>query len=194
MTVHVYRSFEQSSGVLTVDHHEDGNTIAKNSLGEPTTQNPANSADEFAFSQAGPAFNASFFGETTGMVVKPGDAGRTFRSQLKRGTDMRKSEIWIRTAEVTDGQSVAAGATGFKLGVEDDNGVQAWVDSDEVSGLPRPYARNPGMIKSMLNTLRFKGACFSAPRLNLRAIRAILLHCDRPDKRAFAFDVLQIVK
>jgi hypothetical protein len=77
--------------------------------------------------------------------------------------------------------------------VEDENGVQAWVDTDEVAGLPRPYARNPGMIKSMLNTLRFKGACFMAPRLDLRRAKAILIQCDRPDDRAFAFDVLQIV-
>jgi hypothetical protein len=44
-----------------------------------------------------------------------------------------------------------------------------WVDSDEVGGLPRPYARNPGMIKTMLKTMRFKASCFSAERFDVRA-------------------------
>jgi hypothetical protein len=107
---------------------------------------------------------------------------------------VKEAEIWIRAAEVTDGSSVPAGATGFKLGLEDANGVQAFLDSDVVGGLPRPYSRNPGMIKTMLNTLRFRCGCFGGGKFKLGAIRAILIKCDRKDERAFAFDDLQIVK
>ena len=42
---------------------------------------------------------------------------------------------------MTDGSNVPAGATGFKLGLEDKNGGRAWVDSDEVGGLPRVPTR-----------------------------------------------------
>jgi hypothetical protein len=195
MTQHVYRSFEWT-GMLTVDNHEDGNSIAVNSLGRPTTQLAGMSADEFPFDQSAGAFNGSFYGETVGMVADAGAPGRIFRSELRRPRNLLRSEIWIRAAEVTDGSSVPAGATGFELGLEDRNGIQAWVDADAVGGLPRPYARNPGMIKSMLNTLRFKGACFrtTTRRFDIRSIQAILIRCNRRDKRALAFDDLQIVR
>jgi hypothetical protein len=199
MTQHVHLSY-QVDKALTVDNHEDGNTIAKNSLNRPTTQLAGMSADEFPFMQASAgggapgAFNDSFYGETVGMVVKTGRAGRIFRSELNKATNLAKIEIWIRAAEVTDGASVPPGATGFKLGLEDISGVRAWVGSDAVGGLPRPYARNPGMIKTMLKTLRFKGACFEAARFKINRIQAILIQCDRKDERAFAFDDLQIVK
>jgi len=94
---------------------------------------------------------------------------------------------------VTDGFSVAAGSTGFELGLEDSNGFQVWIDSDDVGGLPRPYARNPGMIKTMLSTLRFKVPCFRAKEFRIDSIRAILIRCNRKDERAFAFDDLQII-
>jgi len=92
------------------------------------------------------------------------------------------------------GFNVPAGATGFELGLEDTNGIQGWVDSDEVGSLPRPYPRNRGMIKTMLKTLRFKGACFQEQRgFDMQRIQAILIRCDRRDERALAFDDLQIV-
>jgi hypothetical protein len=195
MTAHVHLSYQKSE-VLTVDNHEDGNTINKNSLNRPTSQFAGMSADEYPFRKgAAGAFNSSFYGDTVGMVVKPGKPGRIFRSELAKTTNLTKSEIWIRAAEVTDGANVPAGATGFKLGLEDKNGGRAWVDSDEVGGLPRPYNRNPGMIKTMLKTLRFKGGCFdTAPKFDLKSVRAVLIKCDRKDERAFAFDDLQIVK
>jgi hypothetical protein len=51
------------------------------------------------------------------------------------------------------------------------------------------------MIKTMLETLRFKGACFHARRkFTIKSIQAILIQCDRKDERALAFDDLQLVK
>lgn len=58
----------------------------------------------------------------------------------------------------------------------------------------RPFPRNPATMKTMLKTLRFKAVCFVANgRLDLRAITAIMIHCNRTDERAVAFDDLQIV-
>jgi hypothetical protein len=126
------------------------------------------------------------------MVVVPKKKNGIFREQLKNKLDMTKREVWIRCCEVTDGSSVAAAPTGFSLGLEDANGVVAWVDCDEVGGLPRPYPRNPGMIKTMLSTLRFRGGCFAAPRFKIKTVRAILIRCDRKEPRPIAFDDLQI--
>ena len=193
LSQHVHLSYELNAA-LTVDNHEDGNTINVNSLGQPTSQLAGMSADEFPFGQATGAFNSSFYGESIGMVVRSGRPGRIFRSALKKPLNLGKSEIWIRAAEVTDGSNVPAGATGFQLGLEDAGGVRTWVDSDDVGGLPRPYARNPGMIKTMLNTLRFKAACFGGAKFDVRHVRAILIKCNRHDERAFAFDDLQILK
>ena len=195
MTQHVHLSFELTEA-LTVDHHEDGNTIGKNSLNRPTSQLAGMRADEFPFHFSVPgAFNSSFYGETIGMVAEPGKPGRIFRSELNNRMSLTKVELWIRAAEVTDGSIVPPGATGFRLGLEDKNGIRAWVDSNEVGGLPRPYARDPGRIKTMLKTLRFKGDCFQGGRkFNSKSIQAILIQCDRRDDRAFAFDVLQVVK
>jgi hypothetical protein len=128
------------------------------------------------------------------MVARPGAPGRIFRSELSKPSDLSKSDIWLRSAEVTDGSSVPSDATGFKLGLEDKQGSQVWVDSDEVGGLPRPYARNPGMIKIMLSTLRFKGACFREQKFDLGSVVAVLIQCDRKDERALAFDDLQVVR
>ncbi|MFY9611180.1 MAG: hypothetical protein WAU45_21540 [Blastocatellia bacterium] len=200
LSQHVYLSFLKK-GQTTVDHHEDGNGIGKNSLGLATAQSGGLSADEFPFAQApggggAPgAFNDSFFGQTTGMVVRPGGTGRLFRSEIG-DKDLRKKEIWIRAAEVVAQQgAVPDGASGFQLGVEDINGVTAFVDVDLVGGLPRPYA-HPFSTKSMLNTIRFKAECFKVGqrRLNLSRVRALLIACNRKDKRATAFDDLQIVK
>jgi hypothetical protein len=191
LSANVHLSFERS-GQLTVDNHEDGNTIVTNSLGLPTSQSAGMNADEFPFGQVAGAFNGSFYGESVGMVAPPGRPGRTFRTRLRRG-DVRRREIWIRAAEVYAG-SIPAGATGFQLGLEDANGVVAWVDSDVVGGLPRPYD-HPFSPKTMLKTLRFKTSCFTAPRpVDLRRIRAIRLRLNRRDERGLAFDDLQIVR
>jgi hypothetical protein len=188
----VHLSFEWAKA-LTVDDHEDANTINTNSLGRPTSQSGGLTADEFSFGQVAGAFNTSFYGESVGMVAPPGGPSRTFRSDIKK-RDLRKREVWIRAAEVFGG-SIPAGATGFQLGLEDSTGSIAWVDCDLVGGLPRPYNR-PSRVKSMLNTLRFKSDCFATvqPKLKLQSIVAILIRCNRRDKRALAFDDLRIVK
>lgn len=171
-----------------------GNTIATNSLGSPNTQTGGLNANEYRFDRpsAPGTFNGSFYGLTTGMVVKPDRKGGIFRWELKRSFDATKKEIWIRCADVTDGNTVAPAPTGFLLGLEDATGVRAWVDCDDVGSLPRPYPRNAGMIKTMLSTLRFRGACFQARRFNLKKVVAILVQCDRPNPRPIAFDDLQV--
>jgi hypothetical protein len=193
LTQNVYRGFEKSKP-LTVDTFDDGNTISKNSLAEPNTQTGGINADEFRFDRppAPPAFNSSFYGLTTGMVANPKKSGGIFRSQLKSAQDMSKREIWIRCAEVTDGSTVAQSGTGFSLGLEDASGARAWVDCGDVGGLPRPYQRNPGMIKTMLSTLRFRGACFADRRFRLTKVVAILVRLDRKEPRPIAFDDLQV--
>lgn len=196
----VYLSF-MKKGQITIDNHEDGNTIAKNSLNLPTAQSGGLSADEFPMAQSpsgGPApgaFNDSFFGQTIGMIARPGGANRLFRSEIGN-RDLTKKEIWIRAAEIVGRQGVIPnGASGFRLGVEDANGVTAFIDVNLVGGLPRPYPR-PAQTKSMLNTIRFKGDCFKIGnnRLLLNKVRAILIACNQKDERALAFDDLQIVK
>jgi hypothetical protein len=169
-----------------------------NSLGLAIVQAGGLSADEFPFAQApggggAPgAFNDSFFGQTTGMVARAGGTGRLFRSDIG-SEDLRKKEIWIRAAEVVQQRIIPSGSSGFQLGIEDINGVTAFVDVDLVGGLPRPYA-HPFRTKSMLNTIRFKAECFEVGRrLNLSNVRALLITCNRTDERALAFDDLQIV-
>jgi hypothetical protein len=48
------------------------------------------------------------------------------------------------------------------------------------------------MIKTMLSTLRFRGACFTGRRFDLKTIAAILVKCDRTEPRPIAFDDLQV--
>jgi hypothetical protein len=197
---HVYLSFMRQEQ-RTIDAHEDGNGIGLNALGLPTAQSGGLVADEFPFAQApsgGPApgaFNSSFYGETVGMVARPGGATSLFRTEV-RNMDLTRREIWIRAAEVVVRAGVVPpGATGFRLGVEDTNGITAFLDVNAVGGLPRPYP-HPFSTKSMLNTIRFKADCFKVGnrRLALGKVRAILISCDRQDERALAFDDLQIVQ
>jgi hypothetical protein len=151
------------------------------------------SADEYPFDQVSAAFNGSFFGLTTGMVAQPLEGGAVFRTEVG-SEDLTGREIWLRVAEVATG-SVPAGGTGFQLGLEDGAGTIGWIDSDFVGGLPRPFDR-PGTDKSMLSLLRFKSGCARPQRgkLDLQGIVAVLIRCDRGDKRALAFDDLQLVK
>jgi hypothetical protein len=64
-----------------------------------------------------------------------------------------------------------------------------------VGGVPRPFDDPPGSTKSMMSTLRFPVSCFKPEEVKFeqRDVRAILIRFDRPDPRAIAFDVLQIV-
>lgn len=193
-TANVHLSFERS-GQLTVDNHEDGNGIGVNSLGAPTQQAGGLSADEFPFRRGSGAFNSSFFGDSVGMVAEAGGDTRLFVQDLGGARDLRDQEIWIRVAEVYQGLDDAAATTGFRLGVRDANGSEAWVDSDDVGILPRPFPRASHSMKTMLETRRFKMDCLTVGgRLDIGAIVAILLNCNRTDERALAFDDLQIVR
>jgi hypothetical protein len=203
----VHLSFKKQKQV-TIDDHEDGNTIAKNSMAAPTTQSGGLVADEHPFAQgAAGRFNDSFFGATIGMVAQSGARAGVFRSQFNRRRDLRRREIWVRAAEVYNGANVPAGASGFLLGLEDDQGTVAWVNSDGVGGLPRPMDRRAWDLtqwyaadktKTMLRTLRFPIHCFKSPPrsrqpFDARRVVAVRLRLDRMDKRALAFDDLQIV-
>lgn len=179
------------AGQPTVDDHEDGNGIATNSLALPTTQSGGMAAAEYPFDQVAAAYNGSFFGLSTGMVIEPGQSGAIFRSSLGK-TDIRDQEIWLRVAEVVDGP-LPPDWTGFQLGLEDTSGTVAWVDSDSVGGVPRPFER-PGRMKTMLNTLRFPSSSFKAANssVDLDQITAVLI---RPSGgRAVALDDLQLVR
>ena len=93
------------------------------------------------------------------------------------------------------------------LGLEDENGTLAWVDSDRVGGLPRPLDRRAydlgqwyatDKTKTMLKTLSFPVSCFKSPPrshkpFDPRRVVAVRLRLNRMDKRALAFDDLQIV-
>jgi hypothetical protein len=200
---HVYVSFEFAKQ-LTVDHHEDGNTINKNSLGRPTSQTGL-AADEYKFSQTGgPQFNATFFGNTIGMVAVPKQANGDFRSELNKTTDVSKTEIWVRAAEVYNGSSVPGTGTGFSVGLEDTGGNLAWANSDHVGGIARPYDRraddiakyNMDFTKTMLQTVRFPVGCFKrdSRKFDPKKIKALRLRLDHNRETPVAFDVLQIVK
>jgi hypothetical protein len=142
-----------------------------------------------------PRFNNTFFGNTVGMVARSPRPGGRFRSTLGASVDLRRREVRVRAGEVSNGGTPPAGTTGFKLGVETTTGAVFWVDSDGVGGVPRPFDRTAGTwsptTKTMPSTLRFPASCFGLPPK--ARIRAILLRLDRKDKRALAFDDLEIV-
>ncbi|MCP4380878.1 MAG: hypothetical protein GY798_05560 [Hyphomicrobiales bacterium] len=192
---------------LTVDDHDENNTIDKNSL-EGDTDPTGLAADEFAFHQHDhdglSPFNASFFGESLGMVAQPEEVNGTFRSELPDPVDVAGQEIWIRAAEVYQ-HPLAAQGTSFDLGLEDGNETVVWVSVDDVGGLPRPYLRRAedlasrhqrDLTKTMLHTFRFPSGCFAARNreLQLEEIRAILIRLPEENRLALAFDDLQIVE
>jgi hypothetical protein len=196
-TEYVHLSFELADQ-LTVDDHEQANTIDKNSLDANTQQISGMDAEEYRFSQiTGPIsqYNSSFYGNTIGMVAQSQERNGVFRSELNgHGAPDIGAEVWIRAAEVFTGGSLPSGATGFELGLEDEKGTIVWIDSDAVGGLPRPYERH-SVMKTMLKTLRFPIACFreSNSEFDVDTLKAILLRCNRDDQRPLAFDMLQIV-
>lgn len=191
-TPKVHLSFE--AGRELIDNH-DGHPININSMGQPTAQLDGLVAGDFQFHQGGGAFNGSFFGETGGMIAGLHGSSGEFRSQLDKPHDLHDREVWVRAAEVFAG-SIPAGATGFALGLEDGKGIVAWVDVNEVGGLPRPFNRVgfDSLTKTMLTTFRFFARCFVASerRFNIKDVRAIRLRLDRHDQRALAFDDLEI--
>ena len=117
-------------------------------------------------------FNNSFYGDTIGMVAVPRKTSDTFRSQLPPGTKITGKEIWIRVADVFEGNFPAT-ATGFQLGIELSGGSVSWVDSDDVGGVSLPFDRG-SKTKTMLSTLRFPASCFDLTKRQ-SVTRAIVL-------------------
>ena len=109
----------------------------------------------------------------------------------------------MRAAEIYQTPTIPAGATGFRVGLEDTAGSIAWLDVDEVGGVSRPFDRHAldtakgggDVVKTMLSTYRFPGHCFVDPngRFQLSKVRAIHLGLNRNDGRPMAFDDLEIV-
>jgi hypothetical protein len=182
-------------GARIVDNYE-GHAITIDNEGQLTDQQGGLVAGIFRFAQVGGAFNTSFFGNTDGNVSQCKDRPGQFREPLSAPADLTKAEIRVRAAEVFQG-AIPAQPTGFRVGAEDVTGMTAWVDVDDVGGLPRPFDRTgfDSKTKTMLTTFRFPGSCFAAvaPKLRLGSIRAIHLGLDRGDQRPIAFDDLEIV-
>lgn len=202
LTDNVHLSFAIDNET-TVDNFEDGNGIGLNSMGRSNTQSGGLTANEYPFRQNAPGrFNDSFFGDTIGMIAESKQTSGTFRWQLANPTNLEDSEVWIRSADVYNGINALAIPTGFELGVENTAGTVVWVDSDEVGGIPIPFDRKAfdlahsgvDKTKTMLKTLRFSGHCLRDLHKEQILIRAILVHMNRPQPRAIAFDDLQIVR
>jgi hypothetical protein len=185
------------AGARIVDNYE-GHPITVDNEAAATTQLGGIIAKEFPFSQSGGAFNPSFFGNTNGNVCTTKEINGHFREPLEKAVDLSPLEVRVRAAEVFQAPSIPANATGFRVGAEDSNGTIAWVDVDDVGGLPRPFDRTSfdALTKTMLSTFRFPGHCFQAaePKLRISSIRALHLGLNRGDKRPLAFDDLGIVK
>lgn len=181
----------------TVDDYE-GHPITIDSEGQATAQLNGLIARDFAFAQDPAAFNRSFFGASTGNVAISKENVASFREPLRDVADLANAEVRVRSAEVFDDPNIPANATGFRVGAEDDGGTIAWVDVNDVGGLPRPFDRRSfdGTTKSMLSTFRFPGHCFSDQNSKLRIDRVVAIHLglDRGDGRPIAFDDLEIVR
>jgi hypothetical protein len=177
LTDNVHLSFAIQNET-TIDNYEDHNGIGTNSMGQPNTQSGGLTANEFPFAQGAPGrFNDSFFGNTIGMVAQCKRTNGIFRWQLSAPVNLVGREIWIRSADVYDGQQAPSTTTGFQLGAETTSGVVAWVDSDQVGGIPVPFDRRAydlaeyyatDKTKTMLKTFRFPGHCFKPPRSRKR--------------------------
>jgi dienelactone hydrolase len=194
--VRVQVSFAFASGPTNVDHFEDENGIATNSLGGPNAQIGGMAANEFAFSQIGASFNGTFYGATQGMVAMGKEAAGTFRLELARPLALAGREIWVRAAEVYNG-NVILPVTGFELGVESTSATVSWVDSNDVGGLSPPQDRRDfdldrgDKTKTMLKTLRFPVSCFGETAR--QEVIALRIRLNRREPRPIAFDDIQIV-
>jgi len=187
-------------GATTVEDHDDS-TPTKNTLLQTITKFGYKESGEYPFSQSPAMFNGSFFGNTRGLVVQRSSDKNQFTSPLKKPTDLGGKEIWIRCAEVYTG-SVPPDATGFKIGLVDKDDTTVFIDSKSAGGVPRPFDRRSDdlahfgkdLTKTMLKTLRFPIDCFKiGTKIKTDSIKAIVLHLDRADNRALAFDQWQIV-
>jgi hypothetical protein len=185
------------TGARTVDNYES-HPITIDNDGKATAQLGGLTAHDFAFAQTAGAFNQSFFGDTTGNVSISKEAIGDFREPLAKPTDLTHAEVRVRAAEVYQAPTIPPNPTGFRVGVEDTKRTLAWIDVDDVGGLPRPFDRSSFdlLTKTMLSTFRFRTSCFAATdkQLNVSEIIAIHLGLNRGDGRPIAFDDIEIVK
>jgi peptidoglycan hydrolase-like protein with peptidoglycan-binding domain len=196
----VHVSGEVNNPAATIDDYES-HGVTVNNLGQTVTLTGFSTANDFPFSQSPTAFNTSFFGNTTGLVLRRSSATNKVRSPLSAPTDLTGKEVWLRVAEVYAG-TIARGRTGFRIGLEDSRGRIVFVDSNAAGTVPRPFDRKADdlsnsridLTKTMLETFRFPAGCFAGGRaFDIRSIQAIHLELNRNDGRALAFDQLQIV-
>jgi hypothetical protein len=209
-----------------VDNHEDPNDISENSLGQPTDAFNLDVAERDFRDGAALVEAHKFFGDTKGMILSAQEQNGVFRSSLGTPRDFTDAEVWLRVAEARSNDrhfGRFSDQLGFQLGLEDENCVVVWVDTDHVGGLARLFNRvvesdydwDWGWFgsKTVLNTMRFPSACFRQqerewstigecedeshdgphPELDLTRIKAILIRYNRRDERSLAFDDLQIV-
>jgi hypothetical protein len=185
------------TGARVVDDYE-GHPITIDNESQATAQIDGLLAGNYPFARRPEAFNQTFFGNTNGNVSMVKQGTGQFREPLAWPADLTHAEVRVRAAEVFQGPAMPADATGFRVGVEDGGGIIAWMDVNDVGGLPRPFDRtaHDSMTKTMLSTFRFPGHRFAAAdsRLNIANIAAIRLELDRGDGRPIAFDDLEIVR
>lgn len=197
--IHLSFEFEDS---LTIDNYEENNTIELNSLNLPNQHNIP--VDEHLLKYDNSEFpDSTFVGYSTAMVIElqPG----VFQWKLPDNTDISGKEVWIRVAEATN----QTGQINIDLGLQDDTGEKAWIESDEILPIPKdnkncgPYVQRglPSSRKGkrVLNTIRYPASCFQCKNntLNIHRVEYILLRhkVSTPEEIVkVAIDDLQIVR
>ncbi|MFN0217018.1 MAG: hypothetical protein ACKVT2_22400 [Saprospiraceae bacterium] len=199
---------------ITIDDFEDLN-FKINKLGFTNNASQGMFVGQFKFSQ-GPInlgtakirVNDTFFGDTKGMVAQAINIPSGVRSNLGSPKNLKNKEIWVRVAEVSNGTSIPPVPPVFLLGLQDNAKNIAYITSNDIGGLPRPFDRrslNTGIShrrggtpikpnKTMLKTMRFPTYCFlnKNPILKLDKIESIIISHVRPND-LIAYDQIQIV-
>ena len=194
----VHLSFGWRNRTL-VDNHEDGNSIAFNSMGAPTDQLNGLVAEEVDHRQTNyygtcVAGESTYYGRTTRMEAANTETNGEFRSELGAAYEIAKKEIWIRAAELHDPPDVPTDNVRFDLGVEWSTGAVTWVSSDDVGGVPAIYPRDDCGDKTMLTTLRFPGGCFGEPREDGMFVAIRLRLPGEQQERKLVFDDLELIE
>lgn len=189
-------SVRKGDHLTFISHPSEAHPITMNDEGQATAQVGGLIAQDFPFAQVAGAFNPSFFENTTGNMATSKQSGE-FREPLAQPANLTHAEVRIRAAEIFQGPNIPPNATGFRIGIEDQQATIAWVDVDDVGGLSRPFDRRAfdPKTKTMLSTYRFRGHCFAASekRLRISAIGAVFLGLNGGDGTPIAFDDLEIV-
>lgn len=176
-----------------------------NAVGGSTTTQAMTETVQLCQEVAARVFPSStFFGDTTAMILATTLVDGIYRSELPSSlSDLTGREISLRAGEVYRAPFVPTSSSGFKVGVEDAQGVRSWVDTDAIGGLARIYDRQyddylqgiADYTKTMPQTLRVPAAAFVAekPTIRIDNAKAILLQFDRRDARSFVIDDLEVI-